>query len=129
MDLVVPLKLFVATTVASTGSVTSGVIDTRLFARLESLLMTMTSTASAHDVKVVMQGSDSPTGTFTDAVDGYGGAIVDSTATTFPNSAADTIALSLPPVLAPYIRFVVTGVGANPADTALTATLYGREDI
>lgn len=34
--------------------------------------------------------------------------------------------LSLPPILAPYVRFVLSGTGSNPVDTRVTAWLVER---
>jgi hypothetical protein len=34
--------------------------------------------------------------------------------------------LSLPPILAPYVRFVASGTGSNPTDTRVTASVILR---
>lgn len=133
--IVFPWRLFTAATINGTAAITSDVIDVRKVDRLESLMLKMTSTADAHDIKVQWQVAppapvpvktgDVPYGAFTDLVDFV--TLSASTATDFPNSATDEIAMSLPPVLGAYVRFVFTGVGGNPADTSLTAVLLGRE--
>jgi hypothetical protein len=133
--IIFPWRLFTNTTVALTGSVTSNVIDVRMVDRLESLMLKMTSTANAHDLKVQMETAppapvpvgtfDPPYGDFTNPTDFV--TLSNSTAADFPNSATAEIAISLPPTLGSYVRFIFTGNAGNPADTSLTAVVLGRE--
>ena len=124
-QVLVPVRLFTDETVDTTNTVTSAAVDlTR--ASVASLVLEMTSTGDAHDLAIAMTVAETPDGAYTEATDHV--TLTSSTATEFPNSATYAIAMSLPTALGTAVKFTFTGVGANPADTSLTATLLLTED-
>jgi hypothetical protein len=117
--------VFSAETINATAAVTSSAFSLE-YATLESLLLTATSTADAHDLKIDLLVSDTEAGTYSDPLDFV--ELTASTGTDFANSATDTIPISIPPTLGRWVQVRATGVGANPADTALTLIAMGREE-
>ena len=114
-------RLFTNTAVASMDVVFSPQVDVTRLIRVESLMLLMTSTGDAHDLQVEFAAAAEP-----GSQDETNYTLLSaSTAGEFGN--ANTVALSFPPTLGGAISFRLTGVGANPADTLVTAVLIGRE--
>jgi len=115
--------LFDAVAVASTGSAESQVVPMRAVAVAESLLVQATSASGTADIKVEYAVSHDGVnfGSYDDYTD-----LIASSVTEFQTDEGLT-AISLPNMLAPYVKFKVTGVGSNPADTLVTMRLLLRE--
>jgi len=126
MERLIQFRVFTDEVVNATASVTSSAIPLDL-CKLESLMLTATSTGDAHDLKIDLLTSTTADGTYSDPLDFV--ELTASTATDFPNSATDMVPISIPPTLGPYVKVKVTGVGANPADTEVTIVAVAREDI
>jgi hypothetical protein len=107
------------------GSSESGIFPLKYAAELEGLGLRAASVTGTADVK--MQYAVSPAGTnFSDYGDNAD--IVSSTLlanTTAPEGYND---YSLPAGLLGWIKFKVTGIAANPADTLVTCYLFIREE-
>src|SRR5688572_23993693 len=116
-DRQVHATLFDAVLVASTGSVESGVVPLRSAERGEALLVQATSVAGTADIKIEFAISRNGVdfGSYDDYTD-----LVASSATEFQTDEGLT-SVPLPNMLTTFVKFKVTGVGSNPADTLVTA--------
>lgn len=123
MERLVKALLFDNVLIASTGSAESGYVPLKAAVRAESLLVKATSVTGTADIKIEYAISeDGETWGEYDADT----EIVASSVTEFATDEGLT-AVSMPSVLAPYVKFRVTGVASNPADTRVTIRLLIRE--
>lgn len=127
-SILVPFRVFpTATAVEAVGSPTrSPAVDCRRLSGLDSFVFTPASVAGTPDMKIEMEVSENGVD-WTDETDIN--PLVASTLTTFAGTPEGPHALSFPPTLANFIRLVLTGVNANPADALITGTILGREQI
>lgn len=106
--------------VNATAAVESGWLDTRHMEKLRGLTLSATSVLGAANVKLEYQVSEDKMSA-TDYSEAQ--ALTSSTATDFTTAPEGMHSLDMPDVNARYVRFRVTGVGSNPADTRVTAIL------
>ena len=120
----VPMRLFVATAVASTGTAESGVVDlTRATPR--SLLVDLAADSGTPDVKIEIAISTDGV-TFGDYADFD--SILASSAGAFGSTPSGPHIQPLDDFpVAPYVTFRLTGVGSNPATTTATIDLFVEE--
>lgn len=114
-----------ALAVASTGTALTAAFDLRRCGSVEALWIVATSATGDADVKVEyalsLDGTTYTTfATYTD--------LTSSTATDFASPAAPEglNRVLMPVVPARWIKFLVTGVGSNPADTLVTLGIACR---
>jgi hypothetical protein len=126
MEHIFEAQLFDAEAVASTGAKTTASLDTKFLSRIESLALKAVSASGDADVKVEYQTSqdDSNWDAAADNDD-----ITSSQATQFANNKEGWNHIDMVTHLSRYIRFVVTGVGSNPADTLVSLKAICRESI
>jgi len=121
----VQTSIFSATAVASTGSATSSAQKLGSEDGALALAIVATSASGTADVKVEFALSlDGTTyGSFDDSAD-----ITSSTAGDCATPEGLCV-IALPPrvLFAPFVKFKVTGVGTNPADTVVTASVITWE--
>lgn len=115
--------LFNAVTINGTASADSVVIDLSHVDRVESILFQASSAGGT--AKVKLEYAVSNDGSVFGSYDDYPDLIADNTVD-FVTPEGLT-AVSLPNLLARYIKFRVTGLATNPADTVVTANLNVRE--
>jgi len=116
-------SLFASEPVATTGSVVKTVDASLLNPELASLFLACSSASGTADVKIeVAFSADGSTFTPYDVV-------VSSTLTGFPSNAEGLNRQSLDAFdpLAASLRFRVTGVASNPADSVCTVDLVARD--
>lgn len=92
--------------------------------RPEGLQLKAASAAGTASVKVEM--ATSPDGTAWDSYDDRPDIIADNT-TDFPNNQEGWNVATMPNPLNPFVKFKVTGLAANPADTLVSVGLLARE--
>lgn len=126
MQHIFEIPLFDEEAVASTGSKTTSSIDTKFLRRIESLAFKAISSSGAADVKIEYQTSPDDTN-FDDADDNPD--ITSSTNTDFSNQPEGWNHVDMPTHLSRYVKFKVTGVGSNPADTVVSLKAICREEI
>lgn len=118
-------RLFDAVLVASGGNVESPVIELRVGPMLPyAISLSASSVLGAADVKLQVQAS--PDGTNFDAYADHAD-IVDSTLLAKPSGPELWNEYPLNDVASPFLKFKVTGVASNPADTLVSAKLLFRE--
>lgn len=118
-------RLFVAVTVATTSAVESGAASlARITPATLSCLIQCTSLSGTPDVKIEYAVSSDGTtfGSYADF-----DALISSTLAAWGATAQGVHVEELTVPMTPWIRFRVTGVGANPADTLVSIDLYGEE--
>lgn len=123
-DRLVKMRVFDNVLVNGTGNVVSSIIDMRWAEQAEALLFQASSVAGTADVKfeyaVSATESDAGFGSFDDEPD----ILASSGGLTNPEG---WHTVSMPNMLAPFVKLKVTGIGTNPADTRVTAYLLIRE--
>ena len=118
--------LFTATLINAGGSAESGLFPLQYVKGLQGLGLQASSVTGTADVKV--QYAVSPDGTnFSDYQDNPD--IVSSTLLANPTAPESFNDYPLPNPLLGYLKFKVTGVAANPADTLVTAYLFFNEEM
>jgi hypothetical protein len=125
MPHLVRATIFDGVAVASTGSQTSGVVSLQHVSTLESIVLKASSVLGAADVK--LEYSTSPDNASFDSFDDNAD-ITSSQATDKPNNTEGYNAFPHPAPLNNFIKWKVTGVGANPADTLVSAYAMLQED-
>lgn len=122
----VAMVLYSNVLVNATGNAVSEIINTKYAAGIESISLRAASVTGTANVKLEFQTSDDGVNfdSYTD-----NGVITASTLTEKPNNTEGFNNYILPPLIpvVRYIRFKVTGVGSNPADTRVDAYLNLRE--
>lgn len=116
--------LMLEKTVASLGNEISGYVSLEFATQVESLMLRASSVSGAADVKAEFAVSWDTTEftNFDDTAD-----ITSSTNTDRANNPEGWNTYSVAAPLNRYIRIRITGVGANPADTIVSAYLIVRE--
>lgn len=109
--------------IISAGSSTSLSINLQHISRIVSVMLTAISATGTSDVKLeyAVSHNDSTYGSFDDYAD-----IIASSVTEFVTDEGFTV-VSMPEILAPFVKFKMTGVASNPADTIATMYLLCRE--
>lgn len=132
-DKIIKYAMFTSAQLANLSSITSGLMDVRSAKAVLSMRIKATSATAqgAVDFKIDMATSDYPndtslfkTGPFPD-LDNYNTNVLATWAGT-PNP-ADWQVIGMPSPLAPFVAFKFTGLGANPADTIITAKYIVQE--
>jgi hypothetical protein len=136
MDHLFPIHVWSAEAVASTGAVVSAAIDIDRIARIEALRLRAASATGNADVKLEFARghlpieSTPPTEIGRDearrAIFGAYEELFASSATEFSAAPEDWQSYDMVAPLSRFVRFRVTGVGANPADTLFDLKLICR---
>lgn len=118
--------LFRATLINATGTAESGVVDTSQMERTVGVAVKASSVAGAADVKLELRySSDGVTfGAYADETD-----VIASTNTGFGATPEGLHVVDFELKDVRYVQFLLTGVGANPADTLVDITLTGQEIV
>jgi len=118
------IRLFDAALVSGLGS---GIVSSALnirhdVIRLESLMFLASSPASRADIsfEYAVSPNNVTFGSYADNA-----AILTSTVS-LAGISAGYVAVAMPTVLAPFVRFQCSGTGSNPTDTRVTADLILR---
>lgn len=116
--------LFSAVLINGAGNAESPILDLRLVARLEGLILQASSVTGTADVKVQLSTSHNGV-----AFDNYADNpdVVSSTLLAKPTAPEGFNTYAMPAPLSPYAKLKVTGVGTNPADTLITGYVMMRE--
>ncbi len=120
------VKFEQATAVASAGVVTTDSQNVERYARVEAVWVKFTSASDDPEIKVEWEGGVSSSDFEGTAANDD---LVSDSNADFAADKQGWHALSMPPVRAPFLRFVITGVGTNPADTLASLYAYMREDF
>ncbi len=121
-------KLMQAVAVASTGSVETSAFPLQYVVSIEGVIVKASSVSGTADVKV--EYVTSPDGTnyeaYADTQD-----ITSTTLLDKPNNTEGANPFTMPPLIPSngWIKFKVTGVAANPADTLVDLTMIVREGM
>lgn len=126
-DILTTSQLFDDEAIASTGAATTAVFSNAQSGGIESILFVATSVAGTADVKVeyviCVDPGCSVSGAAADFTD-----LISSSNTTCPVSEGLCRVL-MPVVGAGNIKFTVTGVGSNNADTTIDLFVVYRENV
>jgi hypothetical protein len=124
LTMITRVTLFDAVLINAAGTAESGAVPLQYVSRLEGLDLKVSSVSGTADVKV--QYAVSPDNTnFSDYGDNPN--ITASTLLANPTAPEGFNAYPLPTPMAGYIKFKITGIAANPADTLATGYLIMRE--
>ena len=117
-------KIFDAVAVASTGNAVSTSIPLEWVERVEAVVLKAISASAVADVKIEYAGSPDDTNyeSYDDTDD-----ITSSTLLENANTPEAFNSYAVPAILNRYIKFKVTGVASNPADTLVTGYALLRE--
>lgn len=130
MDVQQWVQVFNGVTVNATGSVESAVIDLRVGVESSptpyALSLKVDSAGGPNTSDVQVQVCESQDGTNFDAYSDRAD-IVSSTLLARPGGPGLYNIYPLTGLLAPFLKFKVTGVASNPADTVLDARLLYKE--
>lgn len=116
--------LFDAVALASLGAITSAVLDTEHMGRLHDLSLKVSSVTGTADA--IIEYATSPDGTNFDAYSDNT-ALAASTLLAKAGNPEGFNGYPLPIFLNRYVRFRLTGIASNPADSLVTGYLFFDE--
>lgn len=126
MEHLFPIRVFVEVPVDATDAVESDPVNMQFYDGLVAFLIRAASAGGTADVKIeYRQGWDQADGTVAWGEYADTAELEDTTAGLATPEGWN--AIPTPTLLAPWVQFRVTGVGANPADTIVSADLWAKE--